>query len=238
MIDIHMHIIPSVDDGAVDLQMAEAMLYMAMEQGVTDIIATSHSDAFLWNADKVKKNYEKLKELVWSKQLPVNLYLGCEVYCDTYLMEKVLKGLADGTVPSMNGTKYVLTEFYHINKKEALYCLNELLANNWIPIIAHAERYEALDMNFYENIKALGCLIQMNAFSIEEETKDAIRNKARALVEKGLVDFIGSDAHRSYHRPPAMCRGIDYLNRYYDKEYVERITWKNAQDLLIGTEEG
>lgn len=42
MIDIHCHILPDVDDGAVDMTESVEMLRIAAECGVTDIIATPH----------------------------------------------------------------------------------------------------------------------------------------------------------------------------------------------------
>ena len=41
-----MHLIPGVDDGAEDVEMAVSMLCSAKEQGITGIIATPHSEAF------------------------------------------------------------------------------------------------------------------------------------------------------------------------------------------------
>lgn len=46
MIDIHMHLLPDVDDGAQDLEMAPVMMIRAKEQGISQMIATPHSEAF------------------------------------------------------------------------------------------------------------------------------------------------------------------------------------------------
>lgn len=53
MSDIHMHIIPGVDDGAYDMEMAKDILLRAYMQGIRRIIATPHSSAFLYNREKV-----------------------------------------------------------------------------------------------------------------------------------------------------------------------------------------
>lgn len=46
MINIHIHLIPAVDDGAEDQNVSLLMLLRAKEQGVTHIFATPHSSAF------------------------------------------------------------------------------------------------------------------------------------------------------------------------------------------------
>ena len=90
MIDIHMHIIPGVDDGAIDFIMAEEMLKIAAKQGVTSIIATSHSISFEYKAEKVIKNYKRLKNLIAEKDIPTKIYLGSEVYCEPSYMDSIL----------------------------------------------------------------------------------------------------------------------------------------------------
>ena len=43
MIDLHMHILPGVDDGAQDHDDSIGMAELAVQSGVTTIVATPHS---------------------------------------------------------------------------------------------------------------------------------------------------------------------------------------------------
>ena len=54
MIDLHMHLIPGVDDGAEDEQMALLMLLRAKDQGIRAVFATPHSSAFDEDAEGTK----------------------------------------------------------------------------------------------------------------------------------------------------------------------------------------
>ena len=54
MTDIHMHLIPGVDDGAMDMEMALVMMIRAKEQGISRIIATPHSEAFHFSKEDIK----------------------------------------------------------------------------------------------------------------------------------------------------------------------------------------
>ncbi|MBQ9140307.1 MAG: hypothetical protein IJX63_00745 [Lachnospiraceae bacterium] len=233
MIDIHMHIIPGVDDGSCTLEMSEKMLHMAEAQGIGTIIATSHSEAFLKDTEAVLGSYKKLIKMVETKKLSVKLYLGCEVYCEVGNMEVVLAGLAAGGIPTMNGTKYVLTEFYEVTREDAFHCVERLLAAGWIPVLAHVERYLDVDIESVDRMKEMGCLVQVNVYSVYEESKDIIKERARELLQQELVDFMGSDAHRIGHRPPAVEKGITYLYEHYEKEYVDRILEGNAREMLL-----
>jgi len=42
MIDIHCHMLPSIDDGATDLQTALCMAQMAVDDGITQTVCTPH----------------------------------------------------------------------------------------------------------------------------------------------------------------------------------------------------
>jgi hypothetical protein len=53
------------------------------------------------------------------------------------------------------------------------------------------------------------------------------------LLDNKIVDFVGSDAHRIDHRPPAVAKGIEYLYANYDEEYVDNILYNNAMDLIL-----
>lgn len=67
MIDLHMHIIPNVDDGPYDLKTSEEMLRMASEQGIEVVFATSHSSAHLGNAEHTRTQYRKLQKIIKDK---------------------------------------------------------------------------------------------------------------------------------------------------------------------------
>lgn len=233
MIDIHMHIIPGVDDGSRSAEMSEEMLQMAVSQGIDTIITASHSEAFIRNAELVLERYEMLEKMVETKQLPVKLYLGCEVYCEVDNMDVVLAALDSERIPAMNGTKYVLTEFYEVTKADAFYCVERLLAAGWIPVLAHVERYLNVDIEAVDRMREMGCLVQVNVYSVYEESKDIIKERARELLRREMVDFMGSDAHRIDHRPPAVEKGMAYLYEHYEKEYVDRILEGNARELLL-----
>lgn len=230
MCDIHMHIIPEVDDGAWSMEMAEDMLRISIMQGIRKIIATPHSFAFNEKGDYVRSQFDKLKERAEEKYPEVTLYYGCEVACQPYAMKDILEKLADGRLPSICGTRYVLTEFKTSTTQEkAFSCVDELIQTGWIPVIAHIERYPKLfeDETTIIKLKEKGCLIQINVYSIKEEENETIRNNARNLIRKKQVDFLGSDAHKTYHRPPRVEAGLAYLYETCEKDYVDQIAYHN-----------
>ena len=108
MIDLHMHIIPDVDDGSENLAMSEQMLCMAMEQGVEVVFATSHSSAHKIYTEYTRTQYRKLQKLIRDKNMEITVCLGCEILYDIRYADQILKDLESGRIPSLNGTRYVL----------------------------------------------------------------------------------------------------------------------------------
>lgn len=233
MIDLHMHIIPDVDDGSDSIEMSEQMLRMAIEQGVEVVFATSHSSAHEGDTEYTRHQYRKLQKLIRDKELPIKMYLGCEMLYDIRCIDSILQELDSGRIPSLNGTQYVLTELFYGLGKDVMYYINLLLDKGWIPVIAHAEHLDDLSVETLREMKEAGCKIQINAYSIAEEKNEVTKSRALALLENQLVDFVGSDAHRLDHRPPKVATGIEYLYANFEEEYVDDILYNNAMNLLL-----
>ena len=235
MIDIHMHVVPGVDDGSQSIEESLEMIRMAYEQGTEKIIATPHSFAFSWTPGYPRERYLELKEAVRKAGIPVEILFGAEIYCDRGSMDDVLECLRSGIYPTMNDTKYVLEEFStRITEEDQIYCTKRLLDAGYIPIIAHAERYKSTNARTAAYLRSLGAKIQINVYSVSQERDPVIRETANSLLQERLVDYVGSDAHRVKHRPPCEAPGIRYMHEHYDERYIRSVLAENAMNDLIG----
>ena len=235
MTDIHMHLVPGVDDGAMDLEMALVMMIRAKEQGISRIIATPHSEAFHFSKEDIRIIFQRLKATAAKVCPDMKLYLGCEVYCEAEIMEQVLELLDSGLYPTMNGTEYVLMEFSQwVYPENTTPCVEALVNAGYQPIIAHMERYKYLrgNMALVDQFCDMGALIQVNAHSLFDEMDDSIKSWARRLVQERKADFLGTDSHRTYHRPPSATMGLNWLFENVELDYANAIAWKNAERLL------
>ena len=59
-----MHIVPKVDDGAIDLSMALDMLKMAYEQGVRNIFCTSHN---VYDEEEINPIKDKINDFSYDE---------------------------------------------------------------------------------------------------------------------------------------------------------------------------
>ena len=64
IVDLHMHVVPSVDDGSRNMEESLEMIRLAEKQGVTDIFCTPHNGYSAEDGEKYCESFRLLKEAV------------------------------------------------------------------------------------------------------------------------------------------------------------------------------
>lgn len=237
IVDIHMHIVPGVDDGSRSIRESLIMLELAEKQGITDVFCTSHNGYSEEDGEQYNTSFEALKQKVEQSKLTIRLHKGCEVLCAGEYIDDILYGLEIGAFSTLGKSKCVLTELYSDAKpSEALHIINFFKKNGYVPIIAHMERNYNITGRMVGLLIAAGAMIQVNAFSFVEETDKEIRERAKELLRNRYVHFVGSDSHRIDHRPPVVAQGVQYILENTDEQYSNAILFDNAKELLLKQE--
>lgn len=233
IVDLHMHIVPGIDDGSCGMEESLELLKLSIQQGVTDVFCTSHSGCITESAERYFDNLKALKDAVVSSGINIRLHKGCEVLCSKEIIDNVIYCLNSGIFSTLAESKYVLTELYpDIDLSEVLFIVDELKKNNYVPVIAHLERIHTLDGELVGALIQYGALVQVNAQSFVDEENILIKEHARQLLADKHIHFIGSDGHRINYRPPKLISGVDYILKNADINYATGILNKNAQDLI------
>ena len=234
VVDCHGHYNFDIDDGSLSLEMSVDMIRRAQNHGVSDIICTSHSWGSLEN---YKSNLSKLQFAIKNEKIEIRLHPGTEIFCTEKMIPKIIDKLNAGYLLPLGTSKHILLEFdCNVNAIEILRCVKQLSElTDYVPVIAHAERYYNLadDVSALQILKNWKIPIQINAYSLVEEKNPIIRDFARKLLSKGMVRFVGSDAHRTTHRPPNIASGTEFIYKHCNKEYADAICFANAKRLLL-----
>ena len=234
MTDIHCHILPGIDDGARSLEESLEMVRLAVNSGVTDLVATPHfpgdsSSASLF--PRILGRLQRLQQAVRQEDLPIRLYPGAEILCTPETPELARRKL----LPTLGNTRYVLTEFCFDEPFEIMdQILTGVAACGYIPVIAHPERYEAVcfDPRGIEDWFRRGWIIQVNKGSILGVFGYREQQTARWLLEAGLVHIIATDAHSSFRRTPDMTPLVRALEALVPAEYARILTTVNPLRLI------
>jgi len=232
-IDIHNHIIPSVDDGSKDWEMSGQMLRMAYNEGIRTIIATPHYHPRLNNpAQKtLQLALERLRQMAHKINKSFDIYLGNEIYYH----DSALSALDFGVVNTIAGSNFILVEFSadkdYLDIKNAI---NRLQMGGYYPILAHVERYINLqkELDRILQLVNMGIYMQVNAASVTGENGFETKRFVKKLLKKQLVHLIGTDAHNISRRPPKMKKCVQYLERKFGLDYTKQLIYTNALEII------
>ena len=234
MIDIHSHILPGIDDGPKDIEETAQMLSIAIDEGITEMIATSHGEAGYGKeqAERYLEAYTKTKEYIKEHNLPIQVYFGNELYYG----DGIIEALRKGEVLTLNGTHYVLVEFPVFESYSYIERgLRELQKIGCWPILAHVERYPSL--RELKKVRALveqGVYIQVNAGTILGKSGMNAKLFCRKLMRENLIHIVATDAHGSLHRRPMIAECLTYIERKKGKEYCRMITEHHPRQIIEG----
>jgi protein-tyrosine phosphatase len=199
MVDIHCHILPGIDDGAESIEVACAMAEMAVEDGVTHIIATPHANSV----------HQFLPELVKQRRDEIqDRFAGRLIFgtgCDFHLSFENLQDIRqDSTRFTLNQKNYLLVEFADYSIPPALdQALHQLQLAGLHPIVTHPERnplIRAQPERLYKWLRQ-GCYAQVTAQSLHGKFGEAAQERAAEWLAAGAVHFLASDAHNVTSRP-------------------------------------
>ena len=198
MIDVHSHILPSVDDGANDINETFKILKEACNAGFSDIFATSHYIEGEYEFNKTDREFiiEALMQKIEEEGLNIKLHIGAE----GYISSDFPKLIEAGEVPTLGNSRYVLFELPL--RAKVMYTsevINKLLNMKLIPIIAHPERYEIVQDDPSIAIDWIddGALLQCNYASIIGRYGLTAKETLFKLLDANAVNFLGTDNHRA-----------------------------------------
>lgn len=195
-IDMHSHLIPGVDDGAKDVADSVQIIIGLKELGFSTLITTPHTlqDIHPNTHETLKNGHALLNDHVPDG---IKLELSSEYYMD----EQFATQVSEGTVMPLPGNRLLL-EFSQISRPHDLEeVIFDLGIKGYQVILAHPERYLFFHKNFiyYSRLKEMGVELQVNALSLTDHYGKNIRSIAEKLIEKEMIDFIGTDIHHVRH---------------------------------------
>lgn len=231
--DIHSHIIPAIDDGALNEKMAVDMLRMASAHGTSHIIATPHfiAGSVENSSEVIHKKCAGLQGLADREGIAVAVHPGAEVFISPDIPELFDKGI----VCTLNDSSYILLELplsgIPIYTDDILY---ELQLKGLTPVIAHPERNREIlrDPDILADMVGRGILAQINSGSITGLYGRKICKVAMKLIKMGLIHFAASDAHSCGERSPVLEKAAAIVGRKLGNDTAYDLFYKNGLAIL------
>lgn len=235
MIDLHCHLLPGLDDGAVSLEMSCTMARQAVASGVRQIICTPHcmtGDRYAaQRLAQIARVTEVLRDALARQNIPLVLSNGMELLCQNSLSET----LAQGEVLTLAGSRYLLIEFpFQMTLSRIEWAAETVRQSGYCPVLAHPERYAAV-------CRAPDCLVAwFRAGYVLQLDKDSILGRfgsesartADWALRHGLAHAVASDAHGVSSRTADLAEVWRVLRRRYPPGYAELLLARNPKRIV------
>lgn len=195
--DMHSHLIPGIDDGSKNLTETIALARRMYQLGYKKLITTPHiQQEFFRNTPEIILNgLRKVRKALKDENIPIEIQAAAEYLIDDGFEEKA----SGGNLLTFGG-KYLLVELSYYNPHPNLKSLIfNLQVEGYKVILAHPERYTYWfsDFSKYEELKDRDVFFQANIISLSRFYPDPVKKIAEKLMERGMIDFIGSDLHNN-----------------------------------------
>jgi protein-tyrosine phosphatase len=241
MIDIHAHILPGIDDGAKNLEQSLQMARMAVEDGITVMVATPHlfkgrtiDLSQLNTKEKILQHVAKLRQKLYEEKIPLEIFPGC----DFPLSFEALQLLDDGQALTINdANRYLLLELPETSLPPATEEICFYLQSKGItPIITHPERHMIIqDMpQKLKRLIDLGCLVQVTGNGLTGGFGRRVKKIARQLLKLGYVHLLATDAHDAKARPPVLSQAVMELSRLVGESRAQAMVNDLPEKIIAG----
>jgi protein-tyrosine phosphatase len=236
-VDIHCHLLPSLDDGAKSWEESLAMAEMAVADGVGTIVVTPHQlGAYAHNdGTTVRRRTQELRQQLQQQGIPLEVLPGADVRIDETMMD----GLRSGEIVTLaDARRHVLLELPHelyFPLESVLDRLQELKIRG---ILSHPERNQGLlkQPGIIPTLIDRGCLMQVTAGSLMGTFGPACQEMAEWMVQQQLVHFLASDAHGVKSRRPLLRRAFQRVVQLVDEQTAIDLCCRNPAAVAAGTD--
>ena len=236
MLDLHVHVLPGIDDGPRNLDDALKLARALVADGIEHVVATPHiyPGVFDNTPHRIAEAFERLQTAVTAEGLALTMTWAAEVrICPEIIdwLEHRRLPLLDG---SLVGPSTALIELPDGQIPVGTDRLAGLMLDRGItPLIAHPERNKAVmeQPSRLETLRRMGCRFQLTAGSVIGEFGSKAHATARHLLDAGWADVVASDAHNLSGRKPRMSAARQWLQEHYDAALAERLMVLTPQQI-------
>jgi protein-tyrosine phosphatase len=208
VIDLHCHILPSLDDGPANLDFSVAMARVAAAAGTNVIVATPHiRDDYEVEIDSIERQVRELNDAITAEGHQVLVLTGGEVALEKagQLSDDELRAVCLGS-----SSLLLLESPYRSRDIDIEGIADEVRERGFRPVLAHPERCPIFqrDPDRLARLVNGGVMCSVTSGSLAGRFGQTVKRFTIELFADGLVHDVASDAHDHVHRPPDLLTGF------------------------------
>jgi protein-tyrosine phosphatase len=203
--EIHCHVLPGLDDGAVDLDDSLELAAVAAADGTEAMVATPHvRPDFVTDVRALPECVAELRAQLRRAGIELDLRCGGELGHELVgsLSQAELETIANGPP----GRRWLLVETpFEVTDDSLPAATEELRQRGFAVVLAHPERSAGIlasdrGLDLRAEIER-GSLLQVNLWSLTGGHGAEAEAAGLALLRRGLVSVLASDSHPGWRRP-------------------------------------
>ena len=202
--------LPGIDDGAVDLDMAVEMARMSVADGVHTVACTPHIYPGLYEntTQGIRDAVVSLQSELDKREIPLRLFVGADVHLEPGLTASIRAG----RIPTLAGSRYLLLEPpHHVAPPRFEESVFDLMTAGFTPVITHPERLSWIEGHYamFKRLVERGAWMQLTAASVAGKFGRRPLYWSERMLDDGCVHILATDAHHPQRRPPILGQGRD-----------------------------
>jgi protein-tyrosine phosphatase len=231
-IDLHVHILPGVDDGPRADAQSLTLIRGLSDLGFGRLIATPHVRPPMW--DQNLEHLEALRDNLL-RQLGDDAPR-IDVAAENFFDDQVWKRFEEKRMIFYPGGRAALVEFGSAIDAVPLgfdQRFFEMSVRGVKPVLAHPERQLRLsaDIELLERLVNSGVLLLLSLSSLGRSFGRLVRRRAEAIIRSGLPLMAATDAH-SAKEIKIIEKGIKRLRKLVGDEELERMLIERPASIL------
>jgi len=233
MIDLHSHILPGIDDGAANFDIALEMARIAVANGVTVQACTPHIFPGVYDnsGPQIRLAVDEFQNCLDEHEIPLRLVTGA----DAHIVPNMVDGLRSGAILSLADTRYVLVEPpHHVAPPRIEYLFFELLTAGYVPILTHPERLTWIESRFetFVQLFQAGVWMQLTSGSVTGSFGRRPQYWSERMLNEGMVHILASDAHGARRRRPDLAEGRAAAAKWLGEAEAEQLVLIRPRAIL------
>lgn len=228
--DLHLHLIPAVDDGCRSLEESLAMARALVGLGFVRAAPSPHHRPEYAPVEVARQRLEELKVALAEQQIPLELSVNAEHF---FLDETLISGLP---AARKLGGKVLLVEAPYTS---ALPMLTEIIFRMKVkgvtPLIAHPER--CLEFEKKGSAQAAvhaGALLQLDIGALLGRYGRAAQKLAKSFLDQELYAVAATDLHSPVGAEDWVGQAIAALGKGWGADVLQSLLADNPAALLRG----
>ena len=233
MVDLHCHMLPGIDDGAPDLDVALAMARCAVADGIVVTACTPHIYPGLYEnrRDGIEQATAVFQQHLRDEDIALELVVGA----DTHLAPDLIQSIRAGRVPTLNHSRYLLLEPpHHVAPPRFEDSVFQLMATGLVPVITHPERLSWIETHYeiFVRLTERGVWMQLTSGSLTGRFGRRPQYWAERMLDEGRVHLLATDAHHCDKRPPLLAEGRDAAARRIGDDQARHLVVTRPRGIL------